>query len=259
MLTRRVIVCLDVDAGRVRKGIRFRDMRTHGTPSHMASAYERDGADEIVFLDIAATVAGRRTMLDEVRCTAAMLNIPLIVGGGIRTVDDIAETLRAGADKVAINTAAIESPTLISDAARRFGSQCVVVSIDAQRNGHSWQVATHGGARLTALDAVQWSERAVSLGAGELLVTSIDRDGTALGYDTELTSAMAERVSVPLIASGGAGEPAHLAEALRCGADAVLVAGIVHRDEQTVRGLKSYLGRAGFAMRDVTLEAAPYA
>ena len=254
MLTRRVIVCLDVDCGRVKKGTRFQDLRTHGTPSQMASTYERDGADEIVFLDISATVAGRQTMLDEVRRTAAALTIPLTVGGGVRTVEDMAETLRAGADKVAINTAAVERPTLVAEAARRFGSQCVVVSIDAQRNGGSWQVATHGGRRMTTLDAVQWAERVVALGGGELLVTSIDRDGTALGYDMELTCAIAERVSVPVIASGGAGGPAHLAEALQRGSDAVLVAGIVHRGEETVRGLKAYLARAGFAMRDVELE-----
>ncbi|HEV8363102.1 MAG TPA: imidazole glycerol phosphate synthase subunit HisF [Gemmatimonadaceae bacterium] len=255
MLTRRVIVCLDVDGGRVKKGTRFRDLRTHGTPAQMASAYERDGADEIVFLDISATIAGRKTTLGEVRSTAAALTIPLTVGGGVSTVQDIAETLRAGADKVAINTAAVEHPRLITDAAKRFGAQCVVVSIDAQRNGGSWQVATHGGRRITTLDAVEWAERAVALGAGELLVTSIDRDGTAQGYDIELTRAVAERVSVPIVASGGAGEPAHLADALQCGADAVLVAGIVHRGEETVRGLKAYLARAGFVMRDVVQEA----
>ena len=255
MLTRRVIVCLDVDGGRVKKGTRFQDMREHGTPAQMAFAYERDGADEIVFLDISATVTNRQTMLDDVRNTAAALSIPLTVGGGVRGVDDITETLRAGADKVAINTAAVEHPPLISVAAKRFGAQCVVVSIDALRTSDSWLIATHGGRRLTTLDAVQWSERAVALGAGELLVTSIDRDGTTLGYDTDLTGAIAERVTVPVIASGGAGRPVHLAAALQRGADAVLVAGILHRDEQTVRGLKTYLARAGFAMREVAQEA----
>lgn len=255
MLTRRLIVCLDVDCGLVKKGTRFRDLRTHGIPAQMASAYERDGADEIVFLDISATVAGRETLLDEVRSTADALTIPLTVGGGVRSVDHIAETLRAGADKVAINTAAVERPALISDAARRFGAQCVVVSIDAQRKGEGWQVATHGGRRVTSLDAVQWAERAVALGAGELLVTSIDRDGTARGYDTALIRAIGDRVRVPVIASGGAGEPAHLADALQGGADAVLVAGIVHRGEETIAGLKAYLAHAGFAMRDVIQES----
>jgi len=254
MLTRRLIVCLDVDSGRVKKGTRFRNLRTHGTPAQMASAYERDGADEIVFLDISATIAGRQTMLDEVRSTADALTIPLTVGGGVRSVNHIAETLRAGADKVAINTAAVERPALITGAARKFGAQCVVVSIDAQRNGGGWQVATYGGRCITSLDAVQWSERAVALGAGELLVTSIDRDGTAQGYDTALMRAIGDRVRVPVIASGGAGNAAHLAEALRSGADAVLVAGIVHRGEETVAGLKAYLARAGFAMRDVVQE-----
>jgi imidazole glycerol-phosphate synthase subunit HisF len=256
MLTRRLIVCLDVDGGRVAKGTRFQQLRVHGTPAEMAAAYECDGADEIVFLDISATVVGRETVLDEVRSTAVRLSIPLTVGGGVRSVDDVAATLRAGADKVAMNTAAVAEPQLIADAARRFGAQCVVVSIDARRVGNSWQVVTHGGRRATALDAVEWAERAVALGAGELLVTSIDRDGTQQGYDTALTQEIAARVRVPVIASGGAGEAAHLAAALQSGADAVLVAGILHRGQESVHSLKFYLQRAGFAMREVTEIAA---
>jgi cyclase len=254
MLTRRVIVCLDVDGGRVTKGTHFQNLRVHGTPAEMAAAYERDGADEVVFLDISATVAQRRTVLDEVRNTASALSVPLTVGGGIRAVDDIAATLRAGADKVAVNTAAVQQPQLVTDAARRFGSQCVVVSIDARRLGDSWQVVTHGGRTSTDLDAVEWAKRVVSLGAGELLLTSIDRDGTNQGYDTELTRAIVDNVSVPVIASGGAGAPEHLAEALTNGADAVLVAGILHRGDYTVSNLKLHLQRAGFAVR----EAAEY-
>jgi cyclase len=250
MLTRRVIVCLDVDDARVVKGTQFRDLQPHGAPSAMAAVYERDGADEIVFLDITASVSQRSTVLGEVRRTAALLSIPLTVGGGVRSVADMAATLRAGADKVAVNTAAVDNPRLISDAAARFGSQCVVVSIDAARAGSSWNVLTHGARRATALDAVQWASRAVTLGAGELLVTSIDRDGTQRGYDIELTRAIAERVRVPVIASGGAGEPVHLAQALSAGgADAVLVAGLVHRGQQTVTGLKTFLAQAGFPMR----------
>jgi len=254
MLTRRVIVCLDVDGGHVRKGTRFQNLRTHGTPADMAAAYELDGADEIVFLDISATPGGRGTRLDDVRRTAAAISIPLTVGGGIRAVHDIAATLRAGADKVAVNTAAVEQPLLISQAAARFGSQCVVVSIDARRTAGSWVVVTHGGRRDSTLDAVAWAERAAALGAGELLVTSIDRDGTQLGYDTELTRAIAERVAVPIVASGGAGEPFHLAHALTHGADAVLVAGILHRGTETVGSLKSYLAAAGFPIRDPVQE-----
>ncbi|MGQ0640551.1 MAG: imidazole glycerol phosphate synthase subunit HisF [Gemmatimonadaceae bacterium] len=259
MLTPRLIVCLDVDAGRVKKGTRFQDLRTHDTPARMASAYERDGADEIVFLDISATVAGRETVLHDVRNTASTLSIPLTVGGGIRSVDDIAATLRAGADKVAINTAAVEDPQLITASAGRFGAQCVVVSIDARRAEDGWHVVTHGGRHERTLDAVDWAASAAALGAGELLVTSIDRDGTELGYDTELTRAIAARVSVPVIASGGAGQPAHLADALQRGADAVLLAGIVHRGQETVASLKAYLGRAGYRMREVVQEQRTYA
>lgn len=252
MLTRRLIVCLDVDERRVVKGTRFTGLRTLGIPSEMAAAYERDGADEVVFLDISASVQQRPTVLDEVRRTAAELSIPLTVGGGIRTLDDIAATLRAGGDKVAMNTAAVERPALISQAAERFGAQCVVVSIDAVRRDEGWAVVTHGGRAVTSLDVVEWAQEAATLGAGELLVTSIDRDGTRSGYETALTRAIASRVGVPVIASGGAGEPAHLADALGQGAaDAVLVAGIVHDGDHSIQSLKSFLSRAGFPMREV--------
>jgi imidazole glycerol-phosphate synthase subunit HisF len=255
VITRRLIVCLDVDNGRVMKGTRFQDLREHGLPEVMAAEYERDGADEIMFLDISASAEGRDTRLDDVRRTASALSIPLTVGGGVRSLDDMSAALRAGADKVTINTAAVERPTLISDAAARFGRQCVVVSIDARRNNLGWTVVTHGGRRATSLDAVEWAHSAVTLGAGELLVTSIDRDGTLTGYDNELTQAISQHVSVPVIASGGAGRPSHLADAFeRGGADAVLVAGIVHRREYSIGALKTFLAHAGFAMRLSTQE-----
>jgi cyclase len=217
----------------------------------MAARYEREGADEIVFLDISASVEGRETVLHDVRLTAEQLAIPLTVGGGVRSVADMAATLRSGADKVAVNTAAVARPELLSEAAAQFGSQCVVLSIDARREGERWVVVTHGGRKATGLDAVDWACRAQALGAGELLVTSIDRDGTQLGYDLGLTQAIANEVAVPVIASGGAGEPAHLAAALTHGADAVLVAGMLHRGEQTVSSLKRYLAALGVLVRGV--------
>ncbi|MEW5919073.1 MAG: imidazole glycerol phosphate synthase subunit HisF [Gemmatimonadota bacterium] len=251
MLTHRVIACLDVDAGRVVKGTRFESLREHGTPAAMAAQYEREGADEIVFLDITASVHARQTVLHEVRLTADELAIPLTVGGGVRSVDDMAATLRAGADKVALNTAAVATPELLTEAAAQFGSQCVVLSIDARRDRDHWVVVTHGGRAVTTLDAIAWARRAEALGAGEVLVTSIDRDGTRTGYDLALTQAIATAVSVPVIASGGAGEPAHLAAALTNGADAVLVAGMLHRGEQTVTGLKHYLAAVGVPVRGI--------
>lgn len=251
MLTRRIIACLDVDAGRVVKGTRFQSLREHGMPATMAAQYEREGADEIVFLDITASVDARQTVLHQVRLTADELAIPLTVGGGVRSVADMAATLRAGADKVAVNTAAVARPELLSEAAAQFGSQCVVLSIDARRETDRWAVVTHGGREATGLDAIEWARRAQTLGAGELLLTSIDRDGTRLGYDLDLTQAIASQVTVPVIASGGAGEPAHLAAALTHGADAVLVAGMLHRGEQTVSSLKRYLAAAGVPVRGV--------
>ena len=250
MLTRRLIVCLDVDGGQVVKGTHFVDLRPLGTPAAMAEAYERQGADEIVFLDISASIERRPTLLAEVRQTASRLAIPLTVGGGVRTVDDIANTLRAGADKVAMNTAAVERPELITRAAERFGAQCVVVSIDARRHESGWRVMTHGARSVTPFDAVAWAERCVALGAGELLVTSIDRDGTRSGYDTALIRTVADRVGVPVIASGGAGTPEHLLQALTDGrADAVLVAGVLHDGTYTVQSLKAHLQTAGILVR----------
>jgi cyclase len=250
-----LIVCLDVDHGGVVKGTQFQNLREHGLPEVMAADYESQGADEIMFLDITASAEARVTHLDDVRRTASPLSIPLTVGGGVRNLDDMNATLRAGADKVTINTAAIERPLLIADAAAKFGRQCVVVSIDALCNSNGWSVVTHGGRRSTSLDAVEWAQRAVALGAGELLVTSIDRDGTRRGYDNALTRAISDRVSVPVIASGGAGEPLHLADAFdHGGADAVLVAGIVHRRQYSIAELKAFLARAGFPMRQATQE-----
>ncbi|MBM4185726.1 MAG: imidazole glycerol phosphate synthase subunit HisF [Gemmatimonadetes bacterium] len=249
MLSKRVIVCLDVQGGRVVKGVKFRDLRDLGDAVEAAERYEREGADEIVFLDISASAEARATLLEVVRATAERLFIPLTVGGGVRSADDVARVLRAGADKVSLNTAAVERPGLISEAAERFGSQCVVVSIDAARSGDGWRVYTKGGRQPTDLDAVAWAARAVEIGAGELLVTSIDRDGVRAGYDLELTRAIADRVSVPVIASGGAGRAEHLVEALAAGADAALVAGIVHDGVVTVRDLKTALIAAGIPTR----------
>lgn len=249
MLTKRVIVCLDVRAGRVVKGVKFQDLRDLGDAVEAAARYEREGADEIVFLDIAASTEARTTLLAVVRATAERLFIPLTVGGGVRTADGVADVLRAGADKVSLNTAAVERPELITEAAARFGSQCVVVSLDAARGPNGWQIFTKGGRQPTGLDALTWAGSAVQRGAGELLVTSIDRDGVRSGYDLELTRAIAERVPVPVIASGGAGRAEHLAEAFTAGADAALVAGIVHDGVTTVRQLKEAMIAAGVPTR----------
>lgn len=249
MLTKRVIVCLDVRAGRVVKGVQFQDLRDVGDAVEAAARYEREGADEIVFLDIAASAEARSTLLEVVRTTAERLFIPLTVGGGVRTADGVASALRAGADKVTLNTAAVERPELITEAATRFGSQCVVVSLDAARGGDGWQIFTKGGRQPTGLDALSWAAEAVQRGAGELLVTSIDRDGVRAGYDLELTSAIADRVAVPVIASGGAGRAEHLVDAFDAGADAALVAGIVHDGVTTVRQLKEAMITAGIPTR----------
>jgi imidazole glycerol-phosphate synthase subunit HisF len=255
MLTRRLIACLDVDGGRVVKGTRFEELQVLGSPAAMACGYERDGADEIVFLDICASAAGRPTLLQEVRQTAEVLTIPLTVGGGVRSEADMAATLRAGADKVAVNSAAVADPALITRAAARFGAQCVVVSIDARRGAHGWEVVTHGGRRPTSLDALEWAAQVATLGAGELLLTSIDRDGTREGYDIELLAQVAARVQIPVVASGGAGDPKHLVQALTAGAaDAVLLAGMLHRGETTVAALKAHLLEAGLPIRRTAQE-----
>ncbi len=250
MMTKRVVVCLDVLGGRVVKGVRFVDLRDQGEPTDLAARYELEGADEIVFLDIGAAPEERATLLDLVRRTAERLFIPLTVGGGIRTADDVARTLRSGADKVTLNTAAVEHPEVIRASADRFGAQCVVVSIDAARHPNGWRVFVNGGRVATDLDAVSWAEAAASRGAGELLVTSIDRDGGRSGYDLDLLAAVSRAVDVPVVASGGAGTPAHLVEALTVGeASAVLVAGILHQGQTTVRQLKEAMIEAAIPTR----------
>jgi imidazole glycerol-phosphate synthase subunit HisF len=250
VLSRRVVVCLDVQGGRVVKGVEFQALRDIGDPVELAQAYERAGADEIVFLDISASQEARRTLLDVVRRTAEGLFVPLTVGGGIGTVDDIAAALRAGADKVSMNSAVVANPDLLTKAAQRFGAQCVVASIDAKRDGASWRVYTHGGSRATHLDAVEWAVACAKYGAGEILLTSIDRDGSKAGYDLELTRRVAVRVPVPVVASGGAGGVDDVVEVLRDGAaDAALVAGIVHDGCCTVAGIKAGLRAAGLPVR----------
>ncbi len=259
MLTRRLIVCLDVKGGRVVKGTRFVALRDVGDPAELAARYEREGADEICFLDISASAEERGTLLDVARRTAEQLFIPLTVGGGVRSADDVGRALRAGADKVSVNTAAVERPQVLSDAAARFGAQCVVASIDAKARDagrtEGWEVYVRGGRRATGLDAVEWATECVRRGAGEILLTSIDRDGSRAGYDLELTRAVAAAVDVPVIASGGAGAPAHVPEVLReTGADAALVAGILHDGLTTVAEIKGAMRAAGVATRDVAGE-----
>lgn len=250
MMASRLIVCLDVKGGRVVKGINFKGLRDLGDPVAMAAQYEQDGADEIVFLDISASSEEHTTLLDTVRATAEHLFVPLTVGGGIRTADDVAAALRAGADKVSLNTTAVERPEVITAAAERFGSQCVVVSIDAAREDGRWRVFTRGGHNPTDLDAIAWAKEAVARGAGELLVTSIDRDGVRSGYDLDLTQAMAAAVSVPVIASGGAGNAVHVVDAFTKGrASAALVAGILHDGRTTVTELKQAMAAAGIPTR----------
>ena len=256
MLTKRVIPCLDVAEGRVVKGVRFVDLRDAGDPVAAAHAYDAQGADELVFLDITASHEGRATMLDVVRRTAEGIYMPLTVGGGIRSVGDVRTLLRAGADKVSVNTAAIERPALVEEASRAFGSQCIVVAIDARRAAPAedgaacWEVFTHGGRRPTGRDAVAWAREVEALGAGEILLTSMDRDGTGDGYDLELTAAVSGAVRVPVIASGGAGSLDHLAAALTEGqADAALVATLFHFGQHTVAEAKAHLRARGVPVR----------
>jgi len=253
MLCKRMIPCLDVHGGRVVKGVRFVDLRDAGDPVEAALAYDAQGADELVFLDITASHEERAIMLDVVRRTAEGIYMPLTVGGGIRSIEDIRTLLRAGADKVSVNTAALERPELIRDAAQRFGSQCIVVAIDAKREPgvrRSWGVYTHGGRRPTGRDAVQWAREVEALGAGEILLTSMDRDGTGDGYDLELTRAVSEATSVPVIASGGAGTLEHLRQGVVDGkADAVLVASMFHFGRHTISEAKAYLRERGVAVR----------
>ena len=252
-LTHRVIPCLDVRDGRVVKGVRFQDLQDQGDPAQSAARYAEQGADEIVFLDITASPEGREADRDWIRRTAERVFIPLSVGGGVRRVEDAEKHLRSGADKVGINTAAIADPGLIDALARRFGSQCVVLSVDALKNGKTtsgWEVVTHGGRRPEGRDAVEWILEAIARGAGEILLTSIDADGTRDGYDLELLREVCPRVEVPVIASGGAGKPEHLADALDAGAAAVLAASIFHHGTFTVGEVKSYLASRGFPMRE---------
>ena len=251
MLAKRVIPCLDVKDGRVVKGVRFVDLRDAGDPVEVALAYDAQGADELVFLDITASHEDRRTMLDVVRRTAEGVYMPLTVGGGIREVEDVRRLLRAGADKVSLNTAALARPEVIHEAAQRFGSQCIVVAIDARREGRArWGVYTHGGRNPAGRDAVAWAREAVALGAGEILLTSMDRDGTKDGYDLELTRAIADAVSVPVIASGGAGALEHFYDALVEGqADAALAASLFHFGIHTIAEVKAYLGERGVEVR----------
>ncbi len=252
MFTKRIIPCLDVKNGRVVKGVNFVDLKDAGDPVEIAAAYDKAGADELVFLDITATSDARETVVEMVRKVADKVFIPFTVGGGIRTVEDFRTLLREGADKISINSAAINSPRLISDAADKFGSQCVVVAIDARKreDGKGWNVYKNGGRIDTGLDAIEWAREADKLGAGEILLTSMDCDGTKAGYDIELTRLIAENVSIPVIASGGAGTKEHFYEALTKGkADAALAASLFHYKELEIADLKDYLAERGVPVR----------
>lgn len=252
MHTKRIIPCLDVHGGRVVKGVNFVDLKDAGDPVEIGKAYDAAGADELVFLDITASSDDRKTVVDMVRKVAETVFIPFTVGGGIRTVEDFRMLLREGADKISINSSAINTPELISDAADKFGSQCVVVAIDAKRreDGSGWNIYKNGGRIDVGLDAIEWARRVERLGAGEILLTSMDCDGTKAGYDLELTSAVAESVSVPVIASGGAGALAHFKEALIKGkADAALAASLFHYKELEIKEVKEYLRKEGVSVR----------
>lgn len=251
MLTKRIIPCLDVAGNRVVKGTNFVELRDAGDPVELAAFYDASGADELVFLDIGASVEKRKALLDVIRRVAGRVFIPLTVGGGIRSVDDIRETLRAGADKISVNSAAVHNPQLIAEGARQFGNQCIVLAIDAKKTGpEKWEVYINGGRVPTGLDAVEWAKRGVELGAGEILLTSMDADGTNDGYDIELTAKISKAVKVPVIASGGAGQLQDFFEVLRDGAaDAVLAASVFHYRKFTVRQVKEYLRNQGIEVR----------
>ncbi len=261
MIAKRIIPCLDVKDGRVVKGVSFQNLRDAGDPVEVAGAYDRDGADELCFLDITASYEGRSTMINIVKKTAEQVFMPLTVGGGIQTLDDIRSLLQAGADKVSINTAAVNNPTLVQEAAGRFGTQCIVVAIDAKRKVQlnqndkditdpSWEVFTHGGRKPSGLDVIEWAKTVEKNGAGEILLTSMDKDGTGEGYDVELTAEVSEAVSIPVIASGGAGSLSHLLEGLAQGkADAVLVASIFHYGQHTIQEAKTYLRSHAITVR----------
>jgi len=250
-LAKRVIPCLDVTAGRVVKGVNFVGLRDAGDPVEIAARYDREGADELCFLDITASSEERDMLLGVIESVAAQVFIPLTVGGGVRSVADVRRLLNAGADKVSINTAAVQSPQLVADASGLVGAQCIVVAIDAKRAGARWEVYTHGGRRATGLDAVRWAERMAAAGAGEILLTSMDRDGTRDGFDVALTRAVSEVVGVPVIASGGAGSLEHLAQGVLEGkADAVLAASIFHFGEFSVQQAKAHLKARGIEVRE---------
>ena len=259
MLAKRIIPCLDVKEGRVVKGVGFVDLKDAGDPVEAARAYDAEGADELCFLDILASHEERKIFIDVVSRTAEQVFMPLTVGGGVRTLDDIRDLLRAGADKVSINTAAVQRPEFVREAAERFGTQCIVVAIDAKRaavdakrSGDSWGVFTHGGRKSAGLDAVEWARTMASFGAGEILLTSMDRDGTKEGYDLALTAAISDAVEIPVIASGGAGTLEHLYEGFAKGkADAVLAASIFHYRQHTIREAKDYLRTRGIPVRTV--------
>jgi cyclase len=251
MLAKRIIPCLDVDGGRVVKGIRFLELRDAGDPVEQAVRYDREGADELVFLDITASSDRRETMYGVISAVADAVFIPLTVGGGVRTIDDIPALLDAGADKVSVNTAAIARPDLISQGAERFGSQCIVVAIDARRDGDTWHVYTHGGRNRTDLEAVAWAQEAERRGAGEILLTSMDRDGTQAGYDLDLLRAVSRAVGIPVIASGGVGSAAHLAEGFEAGASAALAASIFHFGTLSLRAAKYELAQRGIPVRPI--------
>jgi cyclase len=256
MLAKRIIPCLDVTAGRVVKGVNFVQLRDAGDPVEIARRYDGEGADELTFLDITASSDARDILLHVIEAVAECVFIPLTVGGGVRKVDDVRRLLNAGADKISINTAAVQNPQLVADASGRYGAQCIVVAIDARRRAaddpsQGWEVFTHGGRHPSGLDAVDWARRVADLGAGEILLTSMDRDGTKAGFDLELTRAVSDAVSVPVIASGGVGNLRHLAEGITVGrADAVLAASIFHYGEYSVREAKAFLARQGITMRD---------
>ncbi len=251
MLTRRIIPCLDVDAGRVVKGTRFVNLRDAGDPVEVAKRYDREGADEVVFLDITASSDKRAILLDVVRRTAEQVFIPLTVGGGVRTVEDVRTLLNAGADKVSINTAAVKNPDLIKQASQQFGSQCIVAAVDAKRREQKkdWEVYIHGGRTPTGLEAVAWCQKLVRLGAGEILLTSMDCDGTKQGYDLEMLRAVTKSVEVPVIASGGAGKKEHFCQAFKAGAEAALAASLFHFKELSISRLKKYLASKKIPIR----------
>lgn len=252
MLAKRIIPCLDVKDGRVVKGVNFVNLRDAGDPVELAAIYDKEGADELVFLDISASVEGRATMVEVVRQTAGEITIPFTVGGGISSVDDMKRLLRAGADKIAINTAAVRNPQLVSDGARKFGSQCIVVAIDAKFNSEwgEWEVFTHGGRNATGIKTLEWAKRMEELGAGEILLTSMDADGTKDGFDLKLTRTVSELVTIPVIASGGAGKAEHFYDVFTEGkADAGLAATIFHYKELTIQGVKDDLKGKGVEIR----------